>query len=72
MGIEGGMIVSYEDLMKWKAENPEEYAEYEEFISQDENGNWVMTDWPDWANNGDPTDGPFDFALNPSHGTIGW
>ena len=72
MGIEGGLVLSPEEYAKWKAEKPQEFAEYEEWSYQDEDGNWVLEEWPDWMDDGDPTNGPFDFALNPSQRHIGW
>lgn len=71
MNVGGGYILTDEQESEWMAAYPEEYAEYVAEGLYDPDTNELL-DIPSWMDNGDPNDGPFDFQLNPSHGTIGW
>lgn len=55
----------------WIEAYPDEYAQYVNEGLYDPETNQLF-EVPDWMNNGDYSDGPFDFALAPSHNTIGW
>lgn len=71
MDIEGGYILTEEQDAAWQQAYPEEYEEYIDFGLYDPETRELL-DIPEWMANGDPNDGPFDFNLNPSHGTHGW
>ena len=72
MDVEGGGFILTEDqVTSWMNSYPEEYADYVDAGLFDPDTRELF-DIPEWMNDGDPNNGPFDFALNPSHGTIGW
>ncbi len=71
MEVGGGYILTDDQVSSWKATYLDEYNEYVDAGLFDPETN-ELYDIPEWMTNGDPNDGPFDFALNPSHGTSGW
>ena len=71
MDVGGGFILTADQATDWKNTYPEEYAEYVEAELFDPDSGELL-DIPEWMNDGDPNNGPFDFKLNPSHGTSGW
>lgn len=71
MNVEGGLILTPDQASSWQSTYPEEYAEYVDAgLFDPESGE--LLDIPGWMTDGDPNNGPFDFSLNPSHGTSGW
>ena len=71
MDIEGGLILTAEQAAAWETAYPEEYLEYiDNGLFNPDTGE--LLDIPEWMNDGDPNNGPFDFSLRPSHATIGW
>jgi len=71
MDVGGGYILTAEQIASWQSTYPEEYADYiDAGLFDPETGE--LFDIPEWMNDGDPNNGPFDFNLNPSHGNIGW
>ena len=71
MEVEGGYTLTEEQEAAWALAYPDEYQEYIDAGLYDPDTNELL-DIPEWMTNGDPSDGPFDFNLNPSHGTHGW
>ena len=71
MDVGGGLILTDEQVSAWIAAYPDQYNEYVEAGLFDEDTKELL-DIPEWMNDGDPNNGPFDFGLNPSHGTSGW
>ncbi len=71
MEVGGGYILTDSQVQAWIAAYPEEYAEYVDAGLFDPDTKELF-DIPSWMDDGDPNNGPFDFSLNPSHGTIGW
>lgn len=71
MDVGGGLILTSDQASAWKIAYPDEYAEYVEAGLFDPDSGELL-DIPVWMNDGDPNNGPFDFSLNPSHGTGGW
>jgi len=72
MEIEGGYVLNEEQIAQWMAFDLAEYTYYvEEGLFDPESGE-LIDDPPSWMIDGDPATGPFDFSLNPSHGTDGW
>ncbi|MBR3241568.1 MAG: hypothetical protein IKF90_02555 [Parasporobacterium sp.] len=71
MDIGGGYILTADQAAAWQQAYPDEYAEYVEAGLFDPDTNELL-DIPPWMDDGDPTNGPFDFSLNPSHGNSGW
>ena len=71
LGPEGGYTLTDEMVAEWIRLYPEEYDEYVEGGLYDPDTHELL-DIPEWMNNGDLSDGPFDFELNPSQWTIGW
>ena len=71
MELEGGYTLTQQQADAWQKAYPDEYADYIEggFFDPE---SLVLSDIPEWMNDGDPTNGPFDFSLNPSHGNSGW
>lgn len=67
----GGLILTAEQMQQWFATYPDEYNEYVDAGLLDPDSGELL-DIPEWMNNGNPDDGPFDFNLNPSHGTSGF
>lgn len=70
MDVEGGYTLTNDQIQAWKEKDFEEYTEYYDAFYDSESNVWLEV--PAWMIDGDPTNGPFDFNLNPSHGTIGW
>ena len=71
MDIGGGYILTPEQMADWQAAYPDEYEEYVEAgLLNPETGE--LLDIPEWMNDGNPNNGPFDFEYNQSHNTIGW
>ncbi len=71
MDVSGGYTLTDDQEAAWMDAYPAEYAEYIDAGLYDEDSN-LLLDIPEWMNDGDATNGPFDFSLNPSHGTAGW
>ena len=71
MDIEGGLILTADQVNSWKTTYPDEYAEYVDAGLFDEDTR-ALYDIPVWMDDGDPNNGPFDFKLNPSNDTTGW
>ena len=73
MDVGGGYILTDEQEQLWMndPDHKDEYLEYIDSGLYDPDTNELF-DIPEWMNDGDPNNGPFDFQLNPSHGTIGW
>ena len=60
-----------EQIAEWQNAYPDEYKQYvEDGLFDPETGE--LYEVPDWMIDGNPHNGPFDFALAPSHNTIGW
>lgn len=71
MDIEGGVILTAEQMQQWVAMYPEEYEEYiEAGLLDPETGELLGI--PEWMEDGDPANGPFDFILNPSQKHTGF
>ena len=71
MDIEGGLILTAEQISSWLSAYPTEYADYvDSGLFNPDTGE--LLDIPEWMNDGDPNNGPFDFKLNPSNDTTGW
>ncbi len=70
MDVGGGYILTPDQVTTWQDAYPGEYAEYVEAGLFDP-ATRVLLDIPEWMNDGDPNNGPFDFALNQSHNTHG-
>ena len=72
--IEGGVILTPAAMAAWQQAYPDEYAEYveAELLIEGTDGTGLLKDIPEWMDDGDLTNGPFDFSLNPSQWTIGW
>lgn len=71
MELEGGYTLTPEQVAAWIAKDETEYNEYVEAeLFNPET--LELLEAPSWMDDGDPTNGPFDFKLNPSHGTGGW
>ena len=71
MEVGGGYILTRDQMISWQSAYPDEYAEYVDAGLLDEESGELL-DIPSWMDDGDPNNGPFDFNLNPSHGTSGW
>lgn len=67
----GGYILTPDQAAAWEAAYPDEYKEYVEAGLYDPTTGELF-DIPEWMNDGNAGNGPFDFALAPSHNTIGW
>ena len=70
MDITGYVILTAEQAAAWQAAYPEEYADYiaEGLFDEDER---FLYDLPEWMNDYDDSNGPFDFGLHPSQATWG-
>ena len=71
MDVGGGYILTDQQVAQWQSAYPAEYADYVDAGLFDPDTNELL-DIPEWMADGDPNNGPFDFNLNPSHGTSGW
>ena len=71
MGVEGGYILTADQDSAWQSAYPDEYADYVDAGLYDPDTRELF-DIPYWMDDGDPSNGPFDFGLNPSHGNSGW
>lgn len=70
MNVSGGTLTEAQENA-WKSAYPDEYNHYVAEGLYDPDSNEIY-EIPDWMDNGDPSDGPFDFSVNKSHGTSGW
>lgn len=71
MDVGGGYILTSEQAEAWQSAFPDEYAEYVDAGLFDPD-TLELLEMPEWMTDGNPNNGPFDFDLNPSHGTHGW
>ena len=71
MDVGGGYTLTADQVTDWQSAYPQEYADYVENGLFDPTTNELF-DIPEWMNDGDPNNGPFDFKLKPSHSTIGF
>lgn len=71
MDVGGGYTLTADQVSAWQSAYPQEYADYVEYGLFDPD-TYEAIEIPEWMNDGDPNNGPFDFNLNPSHSTIGF
>lgn len=71
MDVEGGLILTEDQMLKWFNTYPDEFNDYvNSGLLDPETGE--LSDIPEWMWDGDPDNGPFDFELNPSQAHWGF